>query len=62
MDDDLDELLDEVESKFCHDVSIRPAAHTDPVKSVKCDKESEGQRTQRHVIQQWLTLASRLTT
>ncbi|KAM3873523.1 cilia- and flagella-associated protein 418 [Diretmus argenteus] len=45
MDDDLDELLDEVEHKFCRNVSVASSAHTDSSKAAKSGKENEGERT-----------------
>ncbi|XP_029307743.1 cilia- and flagella-associated protein 418 [Cottoperca gobio] len=43
-DDDLDELLDEVEKKFCRNVSVAPSARVDSSGAGKCGKENEGER------------------
>ncbi|XP_008292089.1 cilia- and flagella-associated protein 418 [Stegastes partitus] len=40
-DDDLDELLDEVEKKFCRNVSVACSA---PSEAGKCGREKDGQR------------------
>uniref|UniRef100_A0AAQ5ZE21 Cilia- and flagella-associated protein 418 n=1 Tax=Amphiprion ocellaris TaxID=80972 RepID=A0AAQ5ZE21_AMPOC len=43
-DDDLDELLDEVEKKFCRDVSVACSARVDPSGSGKYGRDKDGQR------------------
>ncbi|XP_071770076.1 cilia- and flagella-associated protein 418 [Centroberyx gerrardi] len=44
MEDDLDELLDEVEKKFCRNVSMPSSAHTGSSTAGKSGKEHEGER------------------
>ncbi|KAM4601446.1 cilia- and flagella-associated protein 418 [Polymixia lowei] len=44
MDDDLDELLDEVEQKFCSSLSSRPTVHTDSKKTLKYGQGNEKAR------------------
>ncbi len=41
-DDDLEQLLDEVEKKFCSNVSVASSAQMGSSESVKCGKESQG--------------------
>ncbi|XP_031723118.1 cilia- and flagella-associated protein 418 isoform X2 [Anarrhichthys ocellatus] len=43
-EEDLDELLDEVEKRFCRNVSVTCSARVDPSEVGKCGKDSEGQR------------------
>ncbi|XP_041649590.1 protein C8orf37 homolog [Cheilinus undulatus] len=44
-DDDLDELLDEVEKKFCRNVSVKPTARVTGNEAGKCEKkDTDGQR------------------
>lgn len=43
-DDDLDELLDEVEKKFCSNVSLASAARVSSSEAGKCGKDDAGQR------------------
>ncbi|XP_023249406.1 protein C8orf37 homolog isoform X1 [Seriola lalandi dorsalis] len=43
-DDDLDELLDEVEKKFCRNVSVASTARGEPREAGKCGKETDGQK------------------
>ncbi|XP_059195215.1 cilia- and flagella-associated protein 418 [Centropristis striata] len=43
-EDDLDELLDEVEKKFCRDVSVTCSARADRREAAKCVTDSEGRR------------------
>ncbi|XP_070692208.1 cilia- and flagella-associated protein 418 [Pempheris klunzingeri] len=42
-DDDLDELLDEVEKKFCSNVSVAPPARLGSSEAGKCGKDKGGQ-------------------
>ncbi|XP_070768662.1 cilia- and flagella-associated protein 418 [Enoplosus armatus] len=41
-DDDLDELLDEVEKKFCSNVSVASSARVDSSETEKCAKHNDG--------------------
>lgn len=43
-EDDLDELLDEVEKKFCSNVSVASAARVSSSATGRRGKDSEGQR------------------
>ncbi|XP_075937193.1 cilia- and flagella-associated protein 418 [Anarhichas minor] len=43
-EEDLDELLDEVEKRFCRNVSVTCSARVDPSEVGKCGKDSEEQR------------------
>lgn len=44
-DDDLDELLDEVEKKFCRNVSVAPSAvRTKSSETGKHEKDKDGER------------------
>ncbi|XP_022617774.1 protein C8orf37 homolog [Seriola dumerili] len=43
-DDDLDELLDEVEKKFCRNVTVASTARGEPREAGKCGKETDGQK------------------
>ncbi|KAM9353777.1 cilia- and flagella-associated protein 418 [Symphorus nematophorus] len=43
-DDDLDELLDEVEKKFCRNVSVASSARVGSSEAGKCGKDNVGQR------------------
>lgn len=46
-EDDLDELLDEVEKKFCRNVSVASVARVEPSKAGKSGKDNEGQKKHR---------------
>ncbi|XP_038566316.1 protein C8orf37 homolog isoform X1 [Micropterus salmoides] len=46
-DEDLDELLDEVEKKFCSNVSVASSARVDSSDAGKRGKDNEGQRKHR---------------
>lgn len=46
-DDDLDELLDEIEKKFCRNVSVASAARADSNEAGNYGKDSDGQRKYR---------------
>lgn len=46
-DDDLDELLDEVERKFCRDVSVASTARGDSREADKSGKDAPGARKER---------------
>lgn len=41
-DDDLDELLDEVEKKFCRNVCVASSSHGDSREAGKCGKDNDG--------------------
>lgn len=43
-DDDLDELLDEIEKKFCRNVSVASSARADSNEAGKHGKDNDGQR------------------
>ncbi|XP_044062923.1 protein C8orf37 homolog isoform X2 [Siniperca chuatsi] len=43
-DDDLDELLDEVEKKFCSNVSVASSARVGSSEAGKCGKDNVGQK------------------
>ncbi|XP_039662810.1 protein C8orf37 homolog isoform X2 [Perca fluviatilis] len=43
-EDDLDELLDEVEKKFCRNVSVASSACVDQSEAGKCRRDNEGHR------------------
>ncbi|XP_033496083.1 cilia- and flagella-associated protein 418 [Epinephelus lanceolatus] len=43
-EDDLDELLDEVEKKFCRNVSVASVARVEPSEAGKSGKDNEGQK------------------
>lgn len=43
-DDDLDELLDEIEKKFCRNVSVASSARVDSNEAGKHGKDNDGQR------------------
>lgn len=45
--DDLDELLDEVEKKFCSNVSVASSARGDSSEPGKLGKVNDGQRKHR---------------
>lgn len=45
--DDLDELLDEVEKKFCRNVSVTASARGDSSEAGKCRKDAAVQRKHR---------------
>ncbi|XP_029958491.1 cilia- and flagella-associated protein 418 [Salarias fasciatus] len=40
-DDDLDDLLDEVEKKFCRNVSVTSPAHVNSTGATKCEKKTD---------------------
>ncbi|KAF7647606.1 hypothetical protein LDENG_00169660 [Lucifuga dentata] len=42
--DDLDQLLDEVEKKFCRDVSVAASSHADVNKAGKLEKDDDGKK------------------
>nr|XP_061788999.1 cilia- and flagella-associated protein 418-like [Nerophis lumbriciformis] len=44
MEDDLDELLDEVEKKFCRNISVSYDKAASPNKEIKSGKDSDGRR------------------
>ena len=46
-DDDLDELLDEIEKKFCRNVSVASSARADSNEARKHERDNNGQRKQR---------------
>ncbi|XP_047453740.1 cilia- and flagella-associated protein 418 [Mugil cephalus] len=46
-DDDLDQLLDEVEKKFCYNVSVASSAGANSSEAGKCGKEKDGPRKHR---------------
>lgn len=56
MDDDLDELLDEVEKKFCHNISVSLASS---IKEGKCGKDSGERRNVGYSKLMLLKLMSR---
>lgn len=43
-DDDLDELLDEVEKKFCRNVSVAPSSRGTSSEPERCGKDNAGER------------------
>ncbi|XP_034144580.1 protein C8orf37 homolog isoform X2 [Esox lucius] len=55
MEDDLDDLLDEVETKFCRNVSLTPQGPSDISKTVKCLMQTGKER-------QYCTTEDNLTT
>lgn len=46
-DDDLDELLDEVEKKFCRNVSVAPSSRVASSEPETCGKDNVGQKKHR---------------